>query len=102
VLFPVIKQIVAKIKDPDSEVTYKVGSLADPLNVLQKEHEIAEMDLEFFRKLTNDYTLPENACNSYRFLFEKIKEFEKDLQTHFHLENNILFPKALKLDAQLA
>lgn len=102
VLFPVIKQIVAKIKDPDSAVTYKVGSLADPLNVLQKEHEIAEMDLEFFRKLTNDYTLPENACNSYRFLFEKIKEFEKDLQTHFHLENNILFPKALKLDAQLA
>ena len=68
--------------------------------MMQKEHEIAGEDLGFFRKLTNNYTLPEDACNSYNYLFEKMKEFEDDLQRHIHLENNILFPKAIKLEEE--
>ena len=102
VLFPVIKQIVAKKRDAETEITYKVGSLQDPINVLRKDHEIAIADLSFFRTLTNDYTLPADACSSYQYLFQKIKEFEADLQTHIHLENNFLFPKAILLDAELA
>lgn len=102
VLFPVIKQIVAKNRNAETEITYKVGSLQDPINVLRKDHEIAIADLSFFRTLTNDYTLPADACSSYQYLFQKIKEFEADLQTHIHLENNFLFPKAILLDAELA
>ena len=70
--------------------------------MMQKEHEIAGEDLTFFRKITNNYDLPADACNSYMYLFEKMKEFENDLYNHIHLENNILFPKALKLDEELA
>lgn len=102
VLFPVIKQIVAKHKNAETEITYKVGSLQDPINLLKKDHEIAIADLSFFRTLTNDYTLPANACSSYQYLFQKLKEFETDLKTHIQLENNFLFPKAILLDAELA
>ena len=102
VLFPVIKQIVAKKRNADTEITYKIGSLQEPIDLLKKDHEIAAADLSFFRTLTNDYTLPADACSSYQYLFQKIKEFETDLQTHIQLENNILFPKALQLDAELA
>lgn len=68
---------------------------------MQKEHEIAGEDLSFFRRLTNDYQLPADACNSYTYLFQKMQEFETDLLQHIHLENNILFPKALELDKEL-
>lgn len=50
-----------------------------------------------FGRLTHDYVLPADACNSYTYLFGKMKEFEDDLFQHIHLENNILFPKALQL-----
>ncbi|QDP86660.1 DUF2249 domain-containing protein [Chryseobacterium sp. SNU WT5] len=102
VLFPVIKEMVAKQRDAATVTTYKIGSLHEPINLLRKEHEIAMEDLAFFRKLTNNYALPEDACNSYRYLFEKLQEFENDLQMHIHLENNILFPKALQQDLELA
>src|SRR5690606_31285865 len=102
VLFPVIKQIVAKTKNSESETNYRIGSLNEPITLLVKEHEIANEDLNFFRKLTDNYTLPEGACNSYRYLFQKMQEFENDFKAHIHLENNILFPKALQMDAELA
>lgn len=53
-------------------------------------------------RLSDEYQLPQGACNSYTYLFEKLKEFEGDLFNHIHLENNILFPKALKLSRELA
>lgn len=102
VLFPIIKQIIAKKRNADTEITYKIGSLEEPINLLRKDHEIAAADLSFFRTLTNDYTLPADACSSYQYLFQKIKEFETDLQTHVSLENDVLFPKAILLDAELA
>ena len=102
VLFPIIKQIIAKKRNADTEITYKIGSLEEPINLLRKDHEIAAADLSFFRTLTNDYTLPADACSSYQYLFQKIKEFETDLETHVKLENDILFPKAIFLDAELA
>ena len=56
---------------------------------------------ERFRKiavLTNNYTPPEDACNTYKVTFAMLKEFEQDLHKHIHLENNILFPKAKALE----
>ena len=102
VLFPVIKEMVTKVRSAEAEITYKIGALAEPINLLRKDHEIASADLSFFRTLTHDYTLPADACSSYQYLFQKIKEFETDLKTHIKLENDILFPKAIQLDAELA
>ena len=63
---------------------------------LRHEHEDAGAELTHFKKLTKDYQLPANACNSYAYLYERLKAFEQDLLQHIHLENNILFPKVIK------
>ena len=56
---------------------------------------------EEIRMLTGVYTAPENACFSYKTLYSALKDFESDLHQHIHLENNILFPKAIALEEQL-
>lgn len=102
VLFPVIKQGLAKRRNPEQKTTYEVGTLDLPIRVLLKDHEIANEDLNLIRRITHNFTPPKNACNSFSFLYGKLKEFEADLNEHFRLENDYLFPKALELDRQLA
>jgi len=53
-------------------------------------------------ELSNDYTPPEDACNTYRVTLALLKEFEDDLHMHVHLENNILFPKAIEMEKELS
>lgn len=65
---------------------------------MEAEHEHAGDELRTLRQLTKDYVLPIGACNSYTYLFQKLEEFESDLFQHIHLENNILFPKAIALE----
>src|SRR5690606_18166505 len=89
-LFPVIKQLVSGEQSAASNVKSTISAM-------EEEHENAGEELRQFRALTKDYKLPANACNSYTYLFEKIKEFENDLFQHIHLENNVLFPKAIAL-----
>jgi regulator of cell morphogenesis and NO signaling len=67
---------------------------------MEHEHEEVGRNLEKIRTLTNNYALPEDACASYKLFFKMLEEFESDLFIHIHLENNILFPKALKLEKQ--
>ena len=102
VLFPVIKQGLAKKRKSDEKVTYEIGTLDHPIRILTKDHEIAGEDLNFLRRITNNFTPPKNACNSFSYLYSKLKEFEEDLHTHIRLENDYLFPKALKQDEELA
>ena len=78
---------------------FPFGSLANPVRVMITEHESAGSSLEQIRKVTSDYTLPAHACQTYRALFEGLQQLEGDLHTHIHLENNILFPRALALQA---
>ena len=100
VLFPAIKQLVAHQNDPKNN-PLKRGMVAGAIEIMKMEHELAGEELRFFRQLTNDYLLPEDGCNSYQYLFEKMKEYENDLFKHIHLENNILFPKAEQLEIEL-
>jgi regulator of cell morphogenesis and NO signaling len=73
------------------------GSMAlGPIEVMQHEHESAGEALRRLRELTNDYTVPECACNTWQALWHGLAALEADLQEHIHLENNILFPRALK------
>lgn len=101
ILFPMIKSAVAK-KNGYAGASFESGNVRGPIQVMQREHQVGSEDLTYLRRLTGDYTLPEDACNSYRYLFEKLKELEDDFHIHIHLENNILFPKAVKLDTELS
>jgi regulator of cell morphogenesis and NO signaling len=72
------------------------GSMAEgPVFVMHQEHEEAGRALARLRSLTNDYTVPEEACNTWRALWHRLAALEVSLHEHIHLENNVLFPRAL-------
>ncbi len=77
------------------------GTIANPINMMEAEHTSAGSSMEAIETLSSRFTVPADACMSYRVLFSKLKEFQQDLHQHIHLENNILFPKALELEAEL-
>ena len=101
ILFPNIRQIVKKKSNAKMTTYTTFGLIKESATVMKKEHLAAGKELRHFRKLTNDYRLPADASNSHKYLFEKMKEFENDLFLHVHLENNILFPKAIALDERI-
>lgn len=74
------------------------GTVRNPIRMMQLEHETAGEKLREMRELTMDYTIPDDACASYRALYDGLLELEADLHQHIHLENNILFPRALKIE----
>jgi regulator of cell morphogenesis and NO signaling len=76
------------------------GSVNSPVRMMMKQHDAAGKILRELRRLTADYTLPPDACISYKTLYQALEHFEKDLHQHIHLENNILFPKAAELEAR--
>lgn len=94
ILFPYIKELVTK----QSIHSAHFGTVKNPITVMEIEHELAGRDLEEIRTLSNNYTLPADACASYSLLYRMLDEFEDDLHIHIHLENNILFPKAVELE----
>jgi regulator of cell morphogenesis and NO signaling len=65
------------------------------------EHDTAGALLRELRAATNDYLVPEDACLSYRTLYDALAAFEQDLHQHIHLENNLLFPRAVELERRL-
>lgn len=72
------------------------GSMAmGPVHVMQMEHDSAGAALKRMRQLTNNYQIPDEACNTWRALWSGLEAFEESLHQHIHLENNILFPRAL-------
>lgn len=100
-LFPAIKRLAESIKNGD------YGNNADslltiPIQVLEAEHDHAGQLLFKIREITNDYTHPENACTTHKVCLDELSYFEKDLHQHVHLENNLLFPMAIKLSEEVA
>jgi regulator of cell morphogenesis and NO signaling len=98
VLFPFIKDLVAAGNSEKPVQVSQFGTVQNPINMMEMEHEMVGKNMEEIRTLTNNYTLPEDACASYSLLFRMLDEFENDLHIHIHLENNILFPKALDIE----
>jgi regulator of cell morphogenesis and NO signaling len=74
------------------------GTVRTPVRMMMFEHDNAGQALRELRRLTNDYALPSDACLSYRTLYQALPAFETDLHRHIHLENNILFPRAIALE----
>jgi len=91
VLFPAIK---AAEKNATPQVK---STIISEIARMQGEHEFAGGAMDKINVLTNNYLIPEDACNTYRVSLKLLEQFEDDLHIHVHLENNILYPKALKL-----
>ena len=101
ILFPFVKQLVAAKNNGQTVQPAGFGTVGNPIDMMEHEHEAVGKSLEQVRKLSNNYTLPADACASYSLFFKMMEEFESDLFIHIHLENNILFPKAIKLEKEL-
>lgn len=100
-LFPFIEQLVAlKLDKQFDSLSLKINT-ANTISDLVKEHENEGERFEEISKLTNKYKAPEGACNTFRAAYQNLDAFEKDLHKHVHLENNILFPKAIKLEQDI-
>lgn len=98
VLFPAIERFESANSGGDSLPKPCFGSVQFPITVMEQEHEAAGGAL-VMRELTDDYAVPEYACSTYRAMLDGLKELEQDLHRHIHLENNILFPRAMMMEA---
>lgn len=96
VLFPAIRRMEGSPVPPQ----FPFGSVANPIHVMEAEHDQAGACLAAIRELTEDFRVPEGACNTYRVMLESLRELESDMHQHVHKENNILFPRAADLEAQ--
>jgi regulator of cell morphogenesis and NO signaling len=95
VLFPYIKEIEKVYKG--DHASFSVINISVPITVMEHEHTEAGELMEQLRAITNDYTPEETACTTHRVTLTELQEFEENLHQHVHLENNILFPLAIKM-----
>ena len=96
ILFPRINEM-EKMVSEGTEIRINHTYLQAPINMMEQEHDHAGEMLAEINKLTNNYNPPADACTTYKLSFAALQAFEMDLHQHVHLENNILFPKALQL-----
>jgi len=96
ILFPRIKELQKLADNENANLQLNITYLQSPITVMEQEHDHAGNLLNDIRILSNDYTPPQDACTTYRLSFAALKAFELDLHQHVHLENNILFPKAIE------
>jgi len=101
VLFPFIKQLVKAEKGEIALQAAHFGTVNNPISMMENEHEAVGDIFKTIAKLSNNYSPPEEACNTFRALYASLDEFEQDLHQHIHLENNILHPKAIALEKKL-
>ena len=101
-LFPYIAQMedAAQIKRQPPEPMF--GSVQNPVAAMIMEHEASGQALEKIREVTGNYTVPADGCASYHALYQALPAFAADLHQHIHLENNILFPRAVELESDLS
>ena len=97
ILFPLIRHLAKGAGAQGRD--FHCGTVQNPIRVMAMEHESAGGALVRLRELTGGYTPPEDACNTYRAFYAELADMERDLHRHIHLENNILFPRAVELEA---
>jgi regulator of cell morphogenesis and NO signaling len=101
VLFPFIRAIGKAKREGTPLSPPPFGTIQNPINMMEMEHTGAGDILRKIAELSNNYTPPADACNTYRALYHSLEEYQNDLFQHIHLENNILFPKAIKFEQEL-
>jgi regulator of cell morphogenesis and NO signaling len=101
ILFPYIKQLVSlNIAGNKSEKPY-FGMIDNPISMMESDHKNALDEYDNLKKLTNNFTTPEESNEPLKNFLKELRDFGKDLHIHIHLENNILFPKSIALERQM-
>ncbi len=101
ILFPYIIQLAEAKKSGIKMIPPPFGTIQNPINMMEAEHDGAGDVIGQIAALSNNFTPPAEACNTFRALYAKLEEYQNDLFQHIHLENNILFPKAIALESEL-
>ncbi len=98
VLFPMVRELSTAVSPP----SFHCGSVANPLSMMRREHDHTGAILDSINRLTQGYRLPDDACASYRALYEGLAALEADTHLHIHKENNTLFPAVIELEKRWA
>lgn len=98
ILFPFVVELENSLRQNRRAPFAPFGTVDNPIRMMMVEHDTAGEILRELRKLTSDYAVPADGCMSYQTLYQALEGFERDLHQHIHLENNILFPKAVALE----
>ena len=101
ILFPRIKELLKLANNENANLQLNITYLQSPITIMEQEHDHAGTLLNDIRIFSNDYTPPQDACTTYSLSFAALQAFELDLHQHVHLENNILFPKAIDMFREL-
>lgn len=98
ILFPYIVELEQSVLQQRPGPFAPFGNINNPIRMMMGEHDTAGEILRELREVTSEYSVPADGCISYQTLYQAIEVFEQDLHQHIHLENNILFPKAMALE----
>lgn len=101
VLFPFVKHLEMSEARNLSSPRPPFHTVKNPVRAMMNEHDAAGGILKKMRETTSDYVVPETACPSFQALYFGLEELEKDLHRHIHLENNVLFPLAVRLEQKV-
>ncbi|WPP47984.1 iron-sulfur cluster repair di-iron protein [Catalinimonas niigatensis] len=101
ILFPYIRQLVKAQRIGSVLEAPHFGTVENPIAMMEHEHDAEGNRFARIAALCDQYNPPADACNTYKVTFAKLEEFESDLHTHIHLENNILFPQVIALEKKL-
>lgn len=99
VLFPYVAKLEAALASGAPKPQGCFGTVANPIAMMTQEHDAAGALLADMRELSHQFTPPAGACPTFHNFYRSLNEFEQDLHQHIHLENNILFPRAIELEA---
>ena len=98
VLFPYIAALEQSVSTGTPRPNSRFGTVANPIAMMTEEHDAAGTLLAEIHRLSGNFTTPEGACPTFHAFYDGLKEFEQDLHQHIHLENNILFPRAIEIE----
>lgn len=100
ILFPYILRMEESVLAGEPAPPAMFGTVMNPVRMMMREHDGAGDALRSLRSITNNYAIPSDACISYRTLYQALQDYEADLHQHIHLENNILFPRAIAMEGK--
>jgi regulator of cell morphogenesis and NO signaling len=101
ILFPYVRKLV-NAKFNNKAIDFELIDIENTIATMQQEHNVEGERFMRIAELTSNYTSPKDGCNTYEITFQTMKDFEQDLHRHIHLENNILFKKAIDLEKQIS
>lgn len=102
ILFPYVRKMVNSGNSNEQPAGPEFDTVRNPIQMMMAEHDTEGERFRKISELSNNYTPPEDACTTYKVAYSMLRDFENDLHLHIHLENNILFPKAIEMEKEFA